>query len=224
MAEVIIKNSGAVDTGNRTELIKEGGLRDINPKNGRCDLMPLDTVSDIIGVATYIPKDVIIGYFEITEHQAVGKILNFVEDYIRCGHTNLLLESMLAFIPQAYAIRSISFDNFDDVLSETLSSAILDLSHRYREGAEKYAERNWEKGLPIRSFIDSGVRHLLKWYRRDADENHASAFMWNMIGAIWTHKNKPECIGEMPFLLKNPDEFRVSTENPDKRLIQTPKQ
>ena len=195
-------SSGAVDTGNRTELISGGGMRDINPENGRCDLMPLDIVSDIIGIANYIPKDVIIGYFEIAEHQAVGKILNLVNDYIYRGNANALLESVVVFAIQNYATKNITTDNFNDVLSATLSSAILDLSHRYREGAEKYAERNWEKGIPIKSFIDSGVRHLLKWCRLDTDENHASAFMWNMIGAVWTHAHKPECIGEMPFNVK----------------------
>jgi hypothetical protein len=86
-----------------------------------------------------------------------------------------------------------------------MSTAILDLSKRYREGAEKYAERNWEKGIPIKSCLDSGIRHLLKWHRGDSDENHASAFMWNIIGAIWMHTYKPNCIGEMPFLLVTPD-------------------
>ena len=77
------RSSGAVDTGNRTELISGGGMRDINPENGRCDLMPLDIVSDIIGIANYIPKDVIIGYFEIAEHQALKDIDNYVVDV--CG-------------------------------------------------------------------------------------------------------------------------------------------
>ena len=199
MSEKENKNNGAVDTGNRTEMISGGGLRDICPDNGRCDLLPLDIISDVVGVANYIPKEVMINYFEITEHQAINKILNFIDGYIYRGEATLLLEALLVFIPQCYSIRNMTDVNFDDVLSETLSSAILDLSHRYREGAEKYAERNWEKGLPIKSFIDSGVRHLLKWYRKDTDENHASAFMWNMVGAIWTQKHKPECVGKIPF-------------------------
>lgn len=199
MSSQKLKNNGAVDTGNRTELLDGGGLRDICPENGRCDLMPLDIVSDIIGIANYIPRDVITNYFEITEHQAVCRILSYINNYIYSGNASLLIEAMLIFIPHCYATRSISESQFDEVLSETLSSAILDLSHRYREGAEKYAERNWEKGIPIKSFIDSGVRHLMKWYRKDIDENHASAFMWNMVGAVWTQAHKPEYIGEMPF-------------------------
>lgn len=69
---------------------------------------------------------------------------------------------------------------------------ILDVSKHFEEGAEKYGEDNWKKGLPVKCYINSAVRHFLKWLRGDKDENHCSAFCWNLICAIWTCKNKPE--------------------------------
>ena len=76
--------------------------------------------------------------------------------------------------------------------------AIFEVSKHYEAGAKKYAERNWEKGIPLHCYIDSGVRHYLKYLRGDNDEPHDRAFIWNMLGALWTQKNKPELI-DLPF-------------------------
>lgn len=35
------------------------------------------------------------------------------------------------------------------------ASAILRLARHFERGAEKYAERNWEKGIPLHSFINT---------------------------------------------------------------------
>lgn len=77
-------------------------------------------------------------------------------------------------------------------------SAILEVAKHYEEGAKKYAERNWEIGIPLHCYIDSAVRHYLKYRRGDDDEPHARAFLWNILGAWWTHINKPEMI-DLPF-------------------------
>ena len=78
------------------------------------------------------------------------------------------------------------------------STWLLEVSKHYEEGAKKYAERNWEKGISLHCYIDSGVRHYLKWLRGDKDEPHDRAFVWNMLGALWTQENKPELI-DLPF-------------------------
>lgn len=72
------------------------------------------------------------------------------------------------------------------------ATAMLELSIHFAEGAKKYSPNNWRKGLPIHSFIDSGVRHYFKWLRGDTDEPHDRAFLWNMVCCIWTLQNKPE--------------------------------
>lgn len=70
--------------------------------------------------------------------------------------------------------------------------SLLYLAKHYEKGTAKYGERNWEKGIPVHCFIDSGVRHYLKWRCGWKDEPHKDAFLWNMWGAIWTIRNKPE--------------------------------
>jgi len=64
--------------------------------------------------------------------------------------------------------------------------AILDVAIHYEDGALKYSDRNWEKGIPHHCFIDSGVRHLLKHKAGHKDEPHHRAFLWNMLGLLWT--------------------------------------
>ena len=75
---------------------------------------------------------------------------------------------------------------------------LLEVAKHYEEGAKKYDERNWEKGISLHCYIDSGVRHYLKWLRGDGDEPHDRAFVWNMLGAIWTQINLPHLI-DIPF-------------------------
>lgn len=69
---------------------------------------------------------------------------------------------------------------------------LLKVAQHFEEGANKYGENNWQKGIPVRCYIDSAVRHYLKWLRGDEDEPHDRAFCWNILCAIWTCKNKPE--------------------------------
>ena len=78
---------------------------------------------------------------------------------------------------------------FNELRGGTTSECILEVSKHYEDGAVKYGERNWEKGINLHCYIDSGVRHFLKWLAKDTDECHDRAFVWNMLGAIWTEKH-----------------------------------
>jgi hypothetical protein len=75
---------------------------------------------------------------------------------------------------------------------DSWSNMLLEVSMHFEEGAKKYGEYNWQKGLPLYCYINSAVRHYLKWLRGDEDEPHDRAFCWNVICAIWTCKHKPE--------------------------------
>lgn len=76
-------------------------------------------------------------------------------------------------------------------------TVVLNVALQYEAGAKKYGDRNWEKGIPVHCYIDSGIRHYLKYLRGDTDEPHDRAFIWNMFGAIWTAKHYPE-LNEYP--------------------------
>lgn len=68
----------------------------------------------------------------------------------------------------------------------------LEVSIHFEDGAKKYGENNWQKGIPVHCYIDSAVRHYLKFKRGDSDERHDRAFVWNLLCAIWTCLHKPE--------------------------------
>jgi hypothetical protein len=46
-------------------------------------------------------------------------------------------------------------------------------------GAEKYEDRNWEKGIPIDTCIDACLRHINRWRKGERGEDHlAAATFW----------------------------------------------
>lgn len=70
--------------------------------------------------------------------------------------------------------------------------AVLRLARHFENGAKKYNDRNWEKGIPIHSFIDSAIRHLMKYLDGQDDEDHLCAAAWNCMCAMWTEEKKSE--------------------------------
>ena len=62
---------------------------------------------------------------------------------------------------------------------------LLEVAKHFEEGAKKYGESNWQKGIPVHCYIDSAIRHYLKWCRGDTDEPHDRAFCWNLMCCIW---------------------------------------
>ena len=73
-----------------------------------------------------------------------------------------------------------------------LYTYVLEMAKHMEEGAKKYPENNWKKGIPARRYVDSAVRHYLKWLRGDRDEPHDRAFCWNILCCIWTCEHMPE--------------------------------
>lgn len=157
-----------LDSGERREF-ESGAVRDIQEGKGRCDLLPLDILSDLLS------------------HDTVLYCLNL---YVREGNIETLISAIKQFV----------FKHYPDP-----PTAYLELAKHYEDGANKYAERNWELGISLHCYIDSGIRHYLKLLRGDTDEPHDRAFLWNMLGAAWTHRHKPELI-DLPFAKENNNE------------------
>ena len=113
-------------------------------------------------------------------------VLGHLEQYVRTGGIVYLDNAIACFVL---------------VNVGSLETAMLEVAKHYEDGAKKYAERNWEQGIPLHCYIDSEVRHYLKYRRGDDDEPHGRAFLWNVLGAWWTHINKPEMV-DLPFANK----------------------
>lgn len=69
---------------------------------------------------------------------------------------------------------------------------LLRLAKHYEQGAKKYTDRNWERGIPAHSFADSALRHLFKYLDGWTDEDHLIAAVWNLCGLAWTEEKRPE--------------------------------
>ena len=55
-------------------------------------------------------------------------------------------------------------------------------------GAVKYGDRNWEKGQPLASYLDSAIRHLADFHEGLRDEDHLAAAAWNIFSIIHTEE------------------------------------
>lgn len=84
----------------------------------------------------------------------------------------------------------------DDVIQYVFLSsketAYLELAKHFEDGCQKYGENNWKKGIPVKFYIDSAIRHALKWNAGWDDEHHDRAILWNIVCAIWTCTELPE--------------------------------
>lgn len=70
-------------------------------------------------------------------------------------------------------------------------------------GAQKYSERNWERGIPVSRTIASLHRHLMKYQQGSKDEDHLAAIMCNAMFLLHTEEMVkrgvlPESLLDMP--------------------------
>jgi len=64
--------------------------------------------------------------------------------------------------------------------------ALKALAIHMENGAKKYADRNWEKGLPLSRFLNSAIGHLRKYQEGRRSEDHLSASIYNSMAIIHT--------------------------------------
>jgi hypothetical protein len=141
------------DSGRRREF-ETGAVRDIQEGKGRCDLLPLAEVTELI---------------------QSGVLLN-IWRFKETGNKAFLRMAIEVFAEE---------NSFD------LNTMALEVAKHFEAGAVKYGEYNWQKGIPVHCYIDSGIRHYLKWRRGDNDEPHDRAFVWNMLCCWWTIEHYP---------------------------------
>ena len=160
------------DSGERREF-ETGAVRDIQEGKGRCDLLPLDITSRLLG-----------------NPELNDEIIHNIDEFKRTGNTVYL-----------YRVLTDMTKHWDDgktkvstnqIITQRRCSMLLEVAKHFEEGAKKYEENNWQKGIPVHCYIDSAVRHYLKFLRGDDDEPHDRAFVWNIMCCIWTCVYKPE--------------------------------
>lgn len=155
---VLTKTMGAIkDSGDRTQFAT-GAVRDMREGKGRCDLMPLAVVARLYG-----------------NHDGKTNMFEYIARFQNTNGTHHLVKALFKFAEEAYG----------GTERESMCTMLLEVAKHYEEGAKKYGESNWQKGIPTYCYIDSAVRHYLKWLRGDKDEPHDRAFVWNLLCCIW---------------------------------------
>lgn len=68
---------------------------------------------------------------------------------------------------------------------DLLSPFVLErLARHYEKGANKYAARNWEKGMQFSVCLDSALRHANQFHAGATDEDHLIAALWNLAALV----------------------------------------
>jgi hypothetical protein len=62
------------------------------------------------------------------------------------------------------------------------------------EGARKYSDFNWEKGMPVHDLLNHAIAHCYRFLEGDRAEPHLGHAAWNILAAIhssqlWPHLN-----------------------------------
>lgn len=66
------------------------------------------------------------------------------------------------------------------------------LAETCAEGAAKYGDRNWEKGMPVTVMLNHGLRHIFMYLAGDASEDHLAHAAWNLFGAMHMEELRPD--------------------------------
>lgn len=180
------------------EFHKFGDAVRYNKNKGRFDLIPLDVFQRLTEYANNIHR--IENDDTITMFDIVNKINGGISrgDYIATLYN-------LAIIPHITTPIHISRKEY---FCNILPTMMLHLALHFQHGAEKYGPRNCERGIPLWSFIDSGMRHWNQYLLGRTDEDHYIATVWNFWMAKWTEINHPErCSPDVG------DNFKTSHDN-----------
>lgn len=174
----MIKDSGA------RRAFASGAVRDITEGKGRCDILPLKEVAEVLD----------------------SRELELVASYIDSGDVLYLYEAIEVFHEEDARGAEVPY---------SMPDLMLSVSKHFEAGCIKYGEpkpetgylSNWQLGIPLHCYIDSGVRHYLKHVAGYTDERHDLSFVWNLLCCVWTQRNKPELI-DLPFAGAKESEVR----------------
>lgn len=158
-----------IKTSGGTREFETGAHRDNSKGKGRCDLIPMDVLQK------FFEEDNVI--YELTQYQLTGEI-------------SFLYSALDSFVVDYAQQAGIVVDITDKAsIKKCKAGLILQLSKHYEHGAEIYGENNWQKGMPLSVYLDSAMRHYLKYISGWKDEDHAIAFVWNVFALLWTKEH-----------------------------------
>lgn len=143
-----------------------GAIRYTKTGKGRPDLIPTKTMMDFLA---HVDNDI----RRCAKHNS-DMLSVFGAMYV-CSYFNAVMQLTMRFY------------NIENDVEKSVAYMLLELSKHFEKGAEKYGEHNCEKGIPLESFVQSGMRHTLQAFAGNDDENHPIAAIWNFFMAAYTY-------------------------------------
>lgn len=70
--------------------------------------------------------------------------------------------------------------------------ALRRLAETCHEGAVKYSDFNWEKGMPVSEMLNHALGHIYAYLSGDRSEDHLAHAMWNCGGAMHSEEMWPQ--------------------------------
>jgi hypothetical protein len=87
------------------------------------------------------------------------------------------------------AVRSASVENFRYDLVSPIG--LREVARTCAEGAAKYSDFNWEKGMPVHDLLNHAIAHVYAFLSGDRSEPHLGHAAWNLLAAIHSHELWP---------------------------------
>lgn len=60
------------------------------------------------------------------------------------------------------------------------------------EGAAKYGDWNWERGMPVHDLLNHALRHIYQYLAGDRSEDHLPHAAWGLLAAIHSQQLWPK--------------------------------
>lgn len=80
------------------------------------------------------------------------------------------------------AVRSDTFEEFRyDLISPI---GLREVARTCAEGAAKYSDYNWERGMPVHDLLNHALAHVYQFLAGDRGEPHLAHAAWNLLAAI----------------------------------------
>jgi hypothetical protein len=68
--------------------------------------------------------------------------------------------------------------------------ALMRITQHYVNGAKKYGDHNWQKGIPASRCVSSAFRHLYQYFIGDRSEDHLAAVCFNVIAILYWEESR----------------------------------
>lgn len=68
------------------------------------------------------------------------------------------------------------------------------LAETCAEGARKYGDHNWQRGMPASVMLNHAIRHAYLWLAGDDTEDHLAHAAWNLLAVCHFEETMPAMV------------------------------